>query len=746
MLRLLLAAHLALGGVPMTEELAPYTRPTVREPFPDGVSLAVPEGLGNRRLAELGLVDVTAAPFHADPSGRADATAAIQRAIVAARDAQMVCFFPPGTYRISDTLHCVQDLYQRSNRMVTGGRLHPCLLVGSRRGPRPRLLLAPRSPGFGDPEKPRYVVHFWARSLDGPTKPQPNISMNQMLVNLDIVVGEGNPGAVGIRHRAAQGSGVQDCTIDATHGLAGLEGGAGSGGSHANVTVLGGRVGLDLGETQPAPTVCGVTLVGQSEAAILYSGRQALCAVGLRIVSEAEGPLVRATAPRWAPHNGQVCLVDCRVECRRPGATVLTTRRSVYLRDVYVKGAAIVVADRRGPVLPADPDGWLRVREYAHGTDPPEWKRLQYRAPVYIDGVRRSADVVSVAAGEAPPDDLVSRHLWPRGFPHVEAEDAVSVKAPPYKARGDGQADDTEAIQRAIAEHPTVVLPKGYYRLSRTLRLRPATRLVGVGQHLSILFVREPEGDFADPSAPQPLVRTADDRAAATVLAFCGLLAPYHVPGAYALEWRAGRRSIVRSVAFMRRPLYGFRRPPAHATPGELDAPFVAVRGNGGGRWYNFYGESYRHATRRFRHLAIEGTREPLAVYQCNAEHARADANLEMRAARGVALYGLKGEGNYPIVWARGCDQVRIFGYGGNAAAYEGTALFRIERTENFLVANAVDSPRLAGQGSDEHFAGRGVDPTRWHMIQELSPAGEMIPTRPMDRPVLYRRGQPDSP
>ena len=71
------------------------------------------------------------------------------------------------------------------------------------------------------------------------------------------------------------------------------------------------------------------------------------------------------------------------------------------------------------------------------------------------------------------------------------------------------------------------------------------------------------------------------------------------------------------------------------------------------------------------------------------------------------------------------------------------TSLFRFERTPNFLVANAVDQPRLPGKGFGDYWAGRGVDPREWHMIMDSPEPVREIATEPLDRPVLYRRGKP---
>ena len=81
-----------------------------------------PEFDRSDELYQLGLLDVTRAPYSADPTGEVDSTAAIQRAVNDARDNWLVCFFPEGTYLISDTISCEQEVAKLNQpRHVDGG-------------------------------------------------------------------------------------------------------------------------------------------------------------------------------------------------------------------------------------------------------------------------------------------------------------------------------------------------------------------------------------------------------------------------------------------------------------------------------------------------------------------------------------------------------------------------------------------------------------------------------------------------
>jgi len=519
---------------------------------------------------------------------------------------------------------------------------------------------------------------------------------------------------VAIRHRGAQGSGVQDCIIDATHGYCGLEGGCGSGGSHINVAVIGGRIGADLRQTQPAPTITGFTLINQTETALICSSRQALCVVGLHIETETSGPVI-VTRKQWGAHHGQLCLVDSQINFHKPGNnTAIEAASSLYIDNVYIHGAQTLIKQPNKPPLRCKGPGWTHIRQYAGGVEERYRARkygnriFDYPAPIFVDGKRLNVSFLAdVASSQLPPANLQSRHVWNDQFPNWESHGAVNVKDEPYGAVGDGTTDDADSIQRAVDDNLIVFLPKGRYAVSKTIRLRPDTKLIGLHRCYSWLVpLSRPGGDFDEPKNPRPVVRTANDVKAETALAFLGIrtMKPSEAAGLY-------------------------------------NYPLVVIDGHGGGRWYNFHQESSRGHGHNYRHLLIDGTSEPLHMYQCNPEHARSDANMELRNARNVSIYGVKGEYNQPIIWIRDCDHIRVLGCGGNAAAHEGHALFVIERTPNFLLANLVDSPRMPQGIPNIFFAGDGVDPRHWHMVLERTPAGNTILTQPLDRPVLYKRG-----
>ena len=98
--------QIKLGGDP---EKAPPTLPLVLGPNVNGVELGSNFSATDQPLAASGFLDVTRPPFSADPSGKTDATAAIQAAVLAARGVYLVVLLPKGsTFLVSKTIAVVQ--------------------------------------------------------------------------------------------------------------------------------------------------------------------------------------------------------------------------------------------------------------------------------------------------------------------------------------------------------------------------------------------------------------------------------------------------------------------------------------------------------------------------------------------------------------------------------------------------------------------------------------------------------------
>ncbi len=724
--------------------LMPLVTPPVRKPIPSLLKLEIDRMLQANPLAGNGLLDVTGPPFGADNTGRRDSTAAIQRAINAARDNQMVCYFPLGTYLVSDTIMCEELYTMRLNGKILPGRRSPIILMGERRvpGKRPLFVLADNAKGFGNPERPKYVFHFLVRNFRDRKQPKPNSSFGHHWINLDLRIGRGNAGAVGVRFRAAEGSGIIGATIDATNGLTGVEGGVGSGGTHAQVTVIGGQYGLDLRQTQPVAVVVGPTLINQTKAAIICNSRGSLVVVGADIKTAHRDPVIVGD-DRSSSFDGLLDLIDSRIEYETSSkAEALRLVRSHYLNNVYLKNAAVAVADSQGGTLPGRVDGWLRVAEYARAMQPAPWKGLEFSHTAYVDGKPHPRIIRECQEVKNPPEDLQSRHQWSRNFPAWDQPGVINVRAAPYLARGDGVTDDTAALQRAIDENEIVFLPRGMYRVTRTINLHAKTRLVGIGEAYSLIVIRQDEAWFSNPQEVKPVIATENSAKADTVMDLCGVYVPFGAKGAQAIQWRAGRRSMARYVKAWLMPAVGYGV--SGWTPVGLNRGLIEIVGKGGGRWYNQYGE-FSVQQKGYRHLLINGTSSALTIYGWHGQYALGEAQLEIRNASNVTVFGLKMEGSIPILWLRNSHDVRIFGTGGNAVPAAGNSLIRIDDCHDFILSTVVSHERLPGKKKVSRRVGQGRAPSAWHAVAETVD-GERFRTAPLHRPVVYKRGHANTP
>jgi hypothetical protein len=191
----------------------------------------------------------------------------------------------------------------------------------------------------------------------------------------------------------------------------------------------------------------------------------------------------------------------------------------------------------------------------------------------------------------------------------------------------------------------------------------------------------------------------------------------------------------MRNVAFLTRPTRGGRKSRSKFSP--LGTPLATVSQSSGIKIFGFYQEDYRGHDSQYRHLSIKYCPGPVSIYVCNVEHSGGFADLEIGNSLNVSVYGLKSEGNNHAAYIHNSEDILIAGYGGNASALPGTALFLLENCRNLNIASLTDSPNIAKKKSQKtKIFGRFFPPSSWQMIHDLREIKYLTPN--YARPLLY--------
>lgn len=755
-------------------------------------------------LAAAGFVDVTDPRFGADPTGRSDSTQALNDAMRWARDRGMVTLIPPGEYLVSGPLKCIQAIGVTGSGPYTFKREteYNCYVLGiGRDGRKPVIRLAEGT----FPEYREGQLDFVFQIVGSEPNPiikngvvpeQPDEQeanpdlIHPVARNLKFVISPNNRGASGVRLQGAEGTGLFDIVVEfepnpdgSTNGYIGMVGSSGSGGSHHNITIIGGRVGLDTRTkdlegpgTQPTAVFSGFTFEGQEEYAAFVRARGGAVAVGWKVI-KSSGP---AFYTRWdwsgQTFNSAFALIDSTVEFTESGAHAVFEEhdeaRSYVLENVFIKGASAI----RGAGTELEPrSGWGHIARFAEAV-PLKGNFREVGDGIFVDGSLRDGSILRVeGTDDSVPFDLQTRHQtgWAHNF--WFRRDVANVKA--FGAEGDGIADDTEAIQAAIDSGSDIVfVPRGHYRVTDTLQLGPTTKLVGVNKMLSVIFSRQSEdATFAGASRATrgdraPLVQSATSSMADNIIAQVGLRTGYPIKNnnvdldpentaleVYALDWQAGGLSTVIDVDMHphRHDYYSMgTRPDAGGTYNPFANPprgavileqIVLIRGNGGGRFYNVYLHGGHALSRDARILRVEGTRRPLAFYMLHGQHQISDAAFEIREAERVTVYGAKTENFGAFLHVVDSRNIRLFGHGGIGTPDRGDSHYRFIDSEDWMLA--TPSQEVFNRDADFRQS--------WHtwnryqygsydlLVEERGGADAFPAVTERHRPVMTLRGTP---
>ena len=460
-------------------------------------------------------------PVHAD--GIADDTDALQQAIDKVEETtnQGILFLPSGRYRITRTVYIWPGI-----RVIGYGRTRPVIVLGPatpafQTGPSYMIFFAGRRPGKN---------HSLRGTDDSAKTTPPDASPGTFysaLSNVDIEIEDGNPGAVGIRAHYAQHCYLAHIDFHLGSGLAGIHDG---GNVAQDLHFWGGKYGIWTRKPSPGWqfTVIDSTFAGQKEAAIREHE------AGLTLIR----PQFRNVPTAISIDPGyfdELWVKDARLENISGPAVIISDENSprteINMENVVCHGVPVFASFRESGKQVAGPQEIYAVRTFSHG--------LHFDDLGATPAILDVFDAVPLTTFPPPVEsdirDLPPMNTW------------VNIRS--LGAVGDGSADDTAALRKAIAEHRTIYFPAGQYRVADTIELKADTILIGLHPSVTRILLADGTPAFQGVGTPKPLLEAP--KGGNNIVTGIGLYANGINPRAVALKWMAGKDSMVDDVRFL---------------------------------------------------------------------------------------------------------------------------------------------------------------------------------------------------
>ncbi len=126
---------------------------------------------------------------------------------------------------------------------------------------------------------------------------------------------------------------------------------------------------------------------------------------------------------------------------------------------------------------------------------------------------------------------------------------ATWVNLREFGAKGDGETDDTKAIQEAIDKYDNIYVPQGWYRITETLKMKPDTKLIGLHPFGTQFRLDESTAAFSGFGGPKAMVESSEG--GANMLMGIGINTGGYNYRAVGVKWMANADSYMNDVKFV---------------------------------------------------------------------------------------------------------------------------------------------------------------------------------------------------
>lgn len=488
--------------------------------------------------------------------GKTDVSDALQAAINQVKKEKNfgILFIPEGKYKLSKTIYIPSAI-----RLIGYGKK------------RPEFILTKNAPGFqeevpNDKGKANYMFWFTGGLVEEGQAPRDANAgtFYSAMSNINLRIEDGNPQAVALRTHYAQHCFISYVAIYIGKGKAGL---FDIGNEMENVAFYGGDYGIYTTKSSPGWPVMMVDAYFEGQRiAALRCQESGLAMVNLYAKNV---PTVFDIDPNYCD---KLFLENSYFENVSGPAVVITNENNsnnqITFRNVYCKQVPTLAKYTRSNTETKVPHAVYQIKSYDHGLqmdnllDPAEYETLLDVAPIPKMPVAQKMDIPALPA----------MTTW--------------VNLRDLGAKGDGETDDTKAIQAAIDQYDHIYVPQGWYRITETLKMKPNTKLIGLHPFGTQFRLHESTPAFSGFGGPKAMVESAEG--GHNMLVGIGINTGGINYRAVGVKWMAGADSYINDVKFvgghggMWKPKPGVEAPKGWwGRPARVSTPDSPVRESG---------------------------------------------------------------------------------------------------------------------------------------------------------------------
>ncbi len=566
--------------------------------------------------------------------GKTDVSEALQKAINQLKTEKNfgILFIPEGKYKISKTIYIPPAV-----RLIGYGKT------------RPEIILGKNSPGFqpettGDKNQEKYMIWFTGGIVtdESQVRDANPGTFYSAISNIDFTIEDGNQAAVALRTHYAQHGFVSHSVIKIGNGKAGI---SEVGNELENVQFLGGDYGIITGPTSPSwPMMLVDTWFEGQRKAAMQCRNSGMAIVNMNVKNT---PVVVDIAEGA---TDRLYFESCLFENISDAAIILDDRESTLMQINMLKtdcsDVPVLARFRNSERKIANRQKAYRVKEFSYG--------------LVMNDLNDNSKFATVVNIEQPEQVSTSLKNDIPALPVMEKW--VNIRS--LGAKGDGETDDTQIFQDAIAKYETIYVPQGWYRLTKTLKMNPGTKLIGLHPWATQFVLKESEPFFSGFGGPRAMIESSeggDDQ-----LNGIGISTGGYNYRAVGCKWMAGEKSYMNDVKFagghgtMRKPGAANENFRNRGNRGQISSPenpvheegldkawdnqywSLWVTNNGGGTFKDIW-TANTYATSG---LFVSNTTTPARVYAISLEHhVRNEARFDNVANWKLYAFQLEEEG-----------------------------------------------------------------------------------------------------